>query len=534
MRKNGIEFLVVLLLMMVLGGPSPAAERGGTLVMGMRGDMDTLCPLTTGVDPTQLSLSFMYLADYNEDYKLRPNYGPQLAERWEWNEPHTMLTVRLKDDVRWHDGEPVTAHDVKYTYEAALDPATGYQGVSQMYAIKKREKGRPGDMHEIEVIDDLTVSIAIEKPYATAEHDLLRNLMICPAHILSRVPNADLREHPFGRRPVGNGPFKLQEWEKNSTTVYTRNDDFFIDGYPKLDKVVMKVIPESSAQFAAFAAGELNFIGVATTTRDLLEDFPRARIYRYPGRAYYFIAWNTQREIFGDVRMRRAMAYALDKEAITSGAVPGIGEVCASPVLSYHPLFDPAREPYPFIPGEAMRLLDECGWEMSGEYRYSGGKRLEFKLLSTSTGEVYPRLVEIVQQQLKEVGVFLDIEQVEYMSMLDKAEDRDYDALTLGGVMGMTVDFSDYKCEGALRNDSYNWPQYCNPEADRLIDLIKYELDPEARRQHLGDWLDLMEADQPFTYLYTIRGEFAVKSNVKDIRADANGFYPHIWRWRVE
>lgn len=376
-----------------LGACAPAPDRGATVLYASGADLQSINPLLT-VHPlarqVQRYVLLTTLARY--DSALVPR--PYLAREWTWSPDRRTLTFRLASGVRWSDGVPTTARDVRWTLDAARDPAVGYPRLDDL-----------ADLASVAAPDDSTVVLGFSAPQA-AFPDVLTDLAILPAHLLDSVPRAALRRAAWNEHPVGNGPFRFVRHESNRRWVFAANPDFppALGGPPKIARLVLAVVDEPVTKLAALVDGELDFAGIQPAYAGYVRRDPRLRVLDYPLLFTYGLVFNTRRAPFDRVEVRKAISAALDRRELVEGYVYGFGT--------------PATGPVP--PGVRAR---------PAAFRRDAPA---FELLTVGSGEGL--LEQMVQAQLARAGFRVTIRQLELSAFLDRlyGPAHDFDAAILG------------------------------------------------------------------------------------------------------
>ncbi len=376
-----------------LGACAPAPDRGATVLYASGADLQSINPLLT-MHPlarqVQRYVLLTTLARY--DSALVPR--PYLAREWTWSPDRRTLTFRLASGVPWSDGVPTTARDVRWTLDAARDPAVGYPRLDDL-----------ADLASVAAPDDSTVMLGFSAPQA-AFPDVLTDLAILPAHLLDSVPRPALRRAAWNEHPVGNGPFRFVRHESNRRWVFAANPDFppALGGPPKIARLVLVVVDEPMTKLAALVDGELDFAGIQPAYAGYVRRDPRLRVLDYPLLFTYGLVFNTRRAPFDRVEVRKAISAALDRRELVEGYVYGFGT--------------PATGPVP--PGVRAR---------PAAFRRDAPA---FELLTVGSGEGL--LEQMVQAQLARAGFRVTIRQLELSAFLDRlyGPAHDFDAAILG------------------------------------------------------------------------------------------------------
>ena len=399
---------------------------------------------------------------------------PYLARGWEWSGDRRTLLLHLVMGVRWADGAPTTARDVRWTLEAARDPVVGYP-----------RSGELAQLERVETPDDSTVALHFGAPVPRFP-DVLTDLAIAPAHLLDSVPRDRLRQASWNEHPVGNGPFRFVAHEPNRRWVFTANRDFpaALGGPPKLERFIVVVVDEPATKLAALTAGELDFAGIQPAHATFVARDPDLALLSYPLLFTYVIALNTRRAPFNDLSARRRVDGAIDRREIVEGYLYGYGT--------------PARTPVPpDVPGY-VPVASATDSPVSGP-------PLRFELLTVGSGEA--PLEQMVQARLRTAGMTVDIRQLELSAFLGRVygPTHDFDAAVLGvtGDAGLA---------------------YLGPLAS--VAGLTAPADPAAAQRMFADSL-------PVVVLYHARGLQGMNRRVHGVVMDLRGELPTVHDWWV-
>jgi peptide/nickel transport system substrate-binding protein len=386
------------------------------------------------------------------------NIQPLLATEWEViNE--TIWKFTLKEGVSFHDGTPFNAEAVKATFDRLLDPDTG---------SPQREKFAMID--KVKVIDEYTVQFELDYPYAPLLSILASNegSIISPKAIAEDSDR--LTEHP-----VGTGPFIFEEWKSGQEISLTKNEEYW-GKKPNVDRVVFKVIPEDGTRLAMVETGEAHINDqVPVTEIERIEASSTMGLYRTEGLAVEYIGFNTKKAPLDNVNVRKAISHAIEREAIINGVFNSVGTLAnaaMSPMVFGH---SDNVQPYAYDLNEAKKLLKEAGFE----------EGLTLNLLTSDRRERI-NMAEVIQSQLKGIGIDVNIQVMEYGAYIDTIVHSDHD-LFIGGWGNATGD-GDYNQYNLFHTASQGSPgnhfYYSNPEVDEIIEEARRITD-ESKRQEL-------------------------------------------------
>jgi peptide/nickel transport system substrate-binding protein len=527
---RGRRALAVLAAAVLLGSPAceRPAERGGTVVVSVRSDFQAFNSIANSALYTMEVINFALftpLVTYDAD--LQPE--PWLAESWE-EHGDTAVTFRLRQDVRWHDGQPVTADDVKFTFDVAKDPAAA--SLLQTAFLARVESA--------DVIDTHTIRFRYVHPHAQALENFFWPPM--PRHLLGDVAPAEMRNAPFNRRPVGSGPYRFVDWRANEQLVIERNPDFpdGLGGPPTPDRIVFRIIPEASTRMAELLTGRVHVnLQLLPDQAHELRDRADVEIFSFPGRTIFYIGWNHQRPPFDNRDVRRALTMAINRQEIIDALLFGQGSSAVSTLPPWHRYAPDDISPLPYDVDAAGRLLDAAGWTLGADgMRYDPQNRpLRFTMLS-SDDQLRRSIVEVVQSQLRRIGVQVDVRIMEFQTMLALHRDRDFDAVVTNWVLD---NFEASSAPNSLFHSAQaDVPQSPNrssvriPRLDAAIDRAAMETDEARAGAVYRDLIQILQEEQPFTFLFWQNTMSAIRPVVNGVEMDPRGELLTIQYWTLE
>jgi peptide/nickel transport system substrate-binding protein len=519
------------------GDDLPQAERyGGTAVIGIPSDLQSMTSLVSSdanSRDVQEYLLLMPLVRFDE--KLEP--VPWLAERWDTVRigPETLeVTFHLRRDVYWHDGVQTTADDVRFTFDRAIDPATAFPNRSAFDLWSR----------EAEVIDSFTVRLTV-RPHA----DFLDawRLPILPAHILAEVPPEELLRHPFGTvSPVGNGPFRFLRRVPNQEWAFEANPEFplGLGGRPYLDRLVFRVIPEQTALLTELLTGRIDVYPAPNPAQaSQIEAADGVTLLSSSNRAYTYIGWNTRLPLFDDPRERRALSLAIDREALVSALLYGYGEPGVSTSSPAHWAFDVQKDLRPAHDPEAARaLLREAGWQDrdgDGILENADGVPFRFTLMTNQGNDMRRDVGEIVQAQLRSIGVAVEPRTLEWntmVSLLDGSinargeRERGFQAVTSGWTENFRKDDAPILHSRNL-NEPFQETGFSNPRIDTLIDTLNLIVDRDEARPLWAEYHRLLLEEGPYAVLYYPMRLLSHRDRLRGVEIDVRSDWVSVQRW---
>lgn len=509
------------------------ARYGGTVVVGTIGEiMDGMNALITSdhsASQHQLFVNLMTLVTLDE--ALEP--VPWLARSWEVAEDGSAVTFHLRDDVRWHDGTPTTAHDVAFTYRRVTDPEMAYPNAGFW---SRYDTGPDG----VEVIDSFTVRIAME-PHRDFI-DPWRSVAIMPAHLLEDVPVAELRTHPYGTRcPVGNGPFVFREHRQNESWTFVRDPGFpeELGGPAYLERYVYRIIPEPTTLLAELLTENIDvYVAPLPDQAPRILEAEHLDLLEFEFRNYVFVAWNTRRPQLADARVRRALTMGTNRREVVEALRGGYARIANGGIPPTHWAYhDGLDDALPYDPEAARRLLDEAGWldrDGDGVRENADGLPLAVTVKYNQGSQERRDIAEIMQAQLREIGVSVTPEVMEWATLATLIQDpaRDFDGVVLSFVVEYNVDERDlFHSSNVDRPLHFTGIQ--DERLDRLLDTLPVLDDRDAALPLWREYQERIVELQPYTYFFYPLRLAGVNRRVRGIEMDLRGEWLNLREWWI-
>ncbi len=540
MRRSSPRLLVTAALTALT---ACAAERGcpdrwcGTLVIVTGAEADVLLPAVTSSNVAkELSeLVFSRLADVGSDLNSLGDSGfvPLLAESWRFEDSLT-LRVTLRSTARWHDGEPVRAADVAFTFDVHQDPRVNSPAAPRLRHIAT-----------VTARDSLTTVFRFREVYPEQLFDATYHMWILPRHLLDTVPRERLAAHPFGRRPVGSGPFRFVRWNAGQF-VELAADSGYVLGRPGLRRIVWRFTPDLLTAFTQLLAGEADLLQVIPPRPEDLarvDSAPHLRAIPYRVPAYSYIGFNFRdpanperpHPLFADRELRRALALAVDRQAVVRAVFGGFAEVPVGPLTRPLAIWSDTIPGLSFDSAGARRLLDRLGWrDADGDgIRERGRRRLQFELLVPTSSAGRVRSAQVIQDQLRRVGVAMQIAEVDFNVMLSRAGAGRFDAF-FGGRQQDPSPASILEEWTADGIGSANYQRYVNPEVDRLVHQAMRIRDPAQARTLWHRAIAMINADAPAVWVYEPSVSAGVHTRLENVTIRPDLWTATVWTWRVD
>jgi peptide/nickel transport system substrate-binding protein len=483
---------------------------GGTYVEGVVGYSDAINPIlltqADSVDRDLCALVFNGLTVLDETGRLLP----ALATEWEVSEDGTVYDFKLRRGVTWHDGQLFSAADVVFTVQALQDP--DYQGDPALRELWQNVI--------VESQGDYAVRFVLREPFTP--FILYTTIGILPAHLLSNVPAADLPRSEFStQQPIGTGMFTVEAVTPDRV-VLAANPEFW-GPVPYLQQFEFWSFGDWDSLLAAYERGEIQGLHrVTAQQRPELAPLADLQLYSAQATGYGLVYLNLQRDsapFFKDQKVRQAMLYALDRQALIGDLLGGQGIVADSPIPPTMWAYDPSARHYPYDPQAAIGLLDAAGWGDSDadRIRDKDGVGLVFTLL-TSDDPVMARVADEIAQRWRAVGMDVQVEAVKADLIPDLVRPRDFDALLIE--VGLTADPDPYPFWHSTQTgeSGQNYSGFANREADIAMEEARAITDPERRTQLYYTFQEIWTEEVPSLLLYYPIYTYAVDARVKGVQ----------------
>lgn len=481
-------------------------ESGGTMVDAMSGEPSGLIPMIAGESAASAVASHIFnsLLKYDRNLELEG----ELAKSWDVSPDQRTITFHLKPDLKWADGQALTSEDVLFTWKLVTDDKTRTPYGADYKLVEKAEAP-----------DALTFKVTYGQPYAPAL-DSWAGLQVLPKHLLQ---GQDINNTPFARNPIGSSYYKLDEWKNGERISLVRNDHSVL-GPPRIDRLVSRFIPDPASQFLELMADNidvmnLNPIQYARIVPARPQLNKRIALYKELGNGYTYLGFNLKHAPFDDIRVRRAINYAIDKQELIDGVLLGLGEPIAAPYKPGTRWVNPQLKPYPYDPNKAKQLLKEAGFE---DHDGDGildrdGKPLSFEILTNQNKQREMSAV-LIQRRLKEIGIDVKIRVLEWASFLGRyIKTGDFDVVVLGWSLSLDPDQFSIWHSSQNKPGQFNFINYNNPQVDKLLEQGRLELDPDKRMKIYHEFSRLLLEDSPVVYLFEGYGLPAISKRIRGI-----------------
>lgn len=519
--------------------PSSGASGaiGGNLVISAFADADVLLPPLTmtaqGLQVVDAVFDRLALADHADDGTT--SYQPMLAQEWRWSADSLAIDFTLAPDAHWHDGTPVTATDVAFSFRAYADSSLGAPSRTTLRNIDS-----------VTARDRATVRVWFKRRTPDQFADAVSDVRILPAHLLDSIPRASWRTSTFARRPVGSGRFRFRVWEAG-TRLELVADSANYRGRPGLDRVVWTVAADPNAATLRLFAGEADFLEFVRP--DAAAEFAQhdqVTLIKSPALQYGFLQFNLRapsdtraaHPIFGEVAARRALSMAIDRRVVVQAVFDSLARVALGPVTRVQLGADTLLPAIAFDPAGAERLLDSIGWRRadSTAVRRRNGRPLRFTTLVPSSSGQRLRMAVLMQQMFRRVGADMQVERVEFNTLNTRLAAGRFDAAVmalaadpkLAGIRGVWGS-ADGRTAGGV-----NFGRYASARFDAALDSADALSDPTAARRQYQRAYAIIVDEAPAVWLYEPYALSGVSRAIRPVGMGPEGWWMQLAEWRRE
>jgi peptide/nickel transport system substrate-binding protein len=489
------------------------------------------------------------IAAVDEPLNGKPNMVPGIRRE-------SVYDFVLRKGITWHDGEPFTADDVTFSYDACMNPDVHAQQLQGNYLDNMPEKTSDA----VFKVSDDTIRFVLRRQYYAAL-SLCAGVPVFPKHRYQvdkykgdpKGFAAYFNDHPDNSKPVGCGRYKFSNWERGKYLEIVRNDEWwggksglpwFKPGQPFLDKIQFIIINNAAAALRALTSGEvdadfdieqLQWIQPETNKADFTSKFARAR-YLEP--AYVYMGWNEKRpdvdekhRFFADPKVRLAMTMLIDREKILKEIHFGLGQMVTGPFFPKGPFYDHSLKPIEYNPEKAKALLDAAGWidHSNSGIRDKDGVKLEFDYQIHNAREYHRKVAEIVKEELEKAGIRVNIKQTEFPSFIAIIDSRKYDACRFASSDPDPIDSDPYQLWHSSQFDGNggNVVGYDNKDVDDLCVKARRELDFKKRQRMFKKLHRILHEEQPVTFLFNLDALYFYDKKFRNVKLYVMGNSPY-------
>lgn len=548
-RLKRISIIIIALIFAVscTGSKEKSADR---IIIGLESDVQTLNPLFAMSASESDITELIYLSIVGHGWDDKTGFvtsSPVLAKLIEWSKDSSSVLVTLRDDAKWSDGVNVNADDIVFSFDLYSDAKVQ----SRFFGTFKNFYTNPDLSIDLtktfQVISPSQFRINFKASSTPSYFDF--DFPIMPKHIFEKLDRKALATSDMSFKPVGSGPYKLESWEKSQNIKLVRNDKSFLSSDGEIKEIVFKVIPDYNSRINQLKKGEIDLTeNIRPEDIDAIKAEKHLTVTARKGREYDYLGLNNiepsaskekkivPNNLFGNVNIRRAIAYALNRQTIIDEYLMGYGELMTGPIAPiYKSDLDESQKPIDFNIDEAKKLLKSGGWiDTDGDgILEKSGKKFSFTINVPSGNPLRTFTSNILQNNLKAVGIDAKIEFMEPAVIFPKMFKGELNAWLAGWGVPIPLNlkpywYSDKKVAGA------NVCNFRNKEIDLILDKLGTKIPDNERHELLKRFQKIMSDEQPVVFLFWIDNMVGFNNRIKNIPINPLGVVQKCWTWSID
>ncbi|MEO8193452.1 MAG: peptide ABC transporter substrate-binding protein [Gemmatimonadales bacterium] len=517
--------------------PAGKSAHGGTIVIATTSDPDAFFPpAVLGMEGRQATeLIYEYLADVGVAMNTIGDSGfvKQLASGWSWGRDSMTIAFHIHPGARWHDGPRVTARDVAFSFRVYTNPSVASDVASSL-----------SDIDSVTAADSATAVFWFSRRTPRQFYDAASQMLILPSHILGAVRMDSLRTVAARQQPVGSGRFRLA-LQKAGSRFELRALDKHYRGRANPDRVVWTITPEYQSAVTRLLGGEADvFPTIRRETIPQLAAKGNVNVVSLPGMDYAFMQFNLRNPaepqrphpLFGSRDLRRAITLALDRESMVKNLFDTLAMVSIGPTVRAYPTTDTSVAQIPYDPKTAERLLDSLRWRRPnpGGTRLKNGVPLRFDVIVPVSSMSRMRIAVLMQEQLRQAGVDMRIEQMDYTAFSARQSERSFDAALASWHLGSSPGaIRETWTSAAANKGGLNYGQYRNAAFDAAVDSALNARSMAASREYFRRANQLIVDDAPAVWLYEPRTVIAIERRIRTTPMRPSAWWLDIGSWWI-
>jgi len=531
--------LCVLMVFACVGTESPSgAPTGGTLVISTGADPDILMPsLLSSVLAAQITdLVYDRLAVIGDSLSILNDDGftPRLADRWTWGADSLTIAFHIDPRAKWHDGKPVRSSDVRFTFQSSTDSTLG----SQVKALLS-------NIDSVTTPDSATAVFWFHARTPQQFYDATFLMPIIPEHVWQGIALSAWRGSEQAKHPIGSGQYRFVRWVPRAAVELTA-DTANYRGAPRLSRVIWSIAPDFNTAVTRFLSGETDFFEqLRPENLPEVAKHPELRTKQYRGLGYIFAQFNLRdpanrarpHPIFGNRELRRALTMATDRSTMVRSVFDSLALPALGPTVRAYPTTDPNLPQIPFDLPRARQILDSLGWrDANGDgVRERNGRPLQFSIAVPGTSRGRVRLAVLLQEQLRQAGVKMDVEQLDLPVLIERLRKRAFDA-TIGAWNTQPSPGSvrgSWGTVGSRASSGTNYSSYENPVFDANVDSALSSFDLPARKAYFTKAYETIIQDAPAIWLAEPIPTVGYHSRLQLAHLRSDAYWAHIPEWWI-
>ncbi len=482
-----------------------------TLNLSMSSSPSRLNPILANDSASSEITDWLFSGLFKYDKDGNPTVD--LAKSYNFETP-TKLIIKLRDDVLWHDKEKFTSKDVIFTYEQIINPK-----------VLNSIKSNFTQIQSVKAIDDFTIEIIYKQPYFKAIETWMVGIL--PYHILK--DEKDLMTSSFNKNPIGTGSYKLKEFKQGQDIELIAFDNYF-EGKPKIEKIKYQFLPDPNTSFLYLKQKKLDLGGLTPIQidRQIDDNFKNNyTIMQKPSFSYTYLGFNLKSDKFKDIRVRKALSYAINRQELVDILFFGYGKVCNGPFLPGSFAYNDEVQTITQDIQKAKELLKEAGYDENNPFT--------FEIVTNTANDIRINAAQILQYQLQKAGVIMKIRVMEWQAFLNTVvHPRNFEAVLLGWSLALMPDAYPIWHSSSSKLGGFNFVSYNNQEVDKLIEEGAKTVSREDLGKIYKEIFKKIDEDLPYLFLYIPDSITVINKNIKNIEPAFIGIMHNQKDWELE
>ncbi len=482
---------------------NPAAPQGGNFNINIRTEPPTIHPITSSDVSAQNVHDFTLSSLLTKDAETF-EWKPLLAEKWEISKDGKVFTFWLRKNLTFHDGHPLTAEDVKFSFDAIFEPKYNaahkrpyYEGISN-----------------VEIVDPYQVKFHTKEVYFL-NFDIAAGMAIIPKHIYSDVD----KSKKMNKELIGSGPYKIDKFDKGQKIILKKYDKWFGNGLPEFkgmynfDTVTLRFVKDENVYLEMLNKGDLDYDDLSpeqfvkkTEGGNWGKSVIKVKAENQLGKNYRWVGWNMENQLFKDRDVRYALAHLMNREEMIAKFRYNLSVLATGPTDVFSDYASPNVKPILFDPKKAQELLGKGGWKDSDKDgvldKMINGKKVDFRFTLVHSNKEYEKYLTYYKEDLKKAGIDMEIKYLEWNSFIKILDDGKFDAVSLAWTTGIEFDPKQQWGSSSATTGGSNFIKYKVPEVDKMIELARGEMDRKKRIVLLRKVYERIANDAPYVFMF--------------------------------
>jgi peptide/nickel transport system substrate-binding protein len=447
-------------------------------------------------------------------------FAPRLAKSWEWSRDSLSLAVHLHPNARWHDGIPVRSDDVTFTYRIYTNPVIGSGQVEQLASIDS-----------VTTTDSLTAVFWFKKRYPLQFYDATSQMQILPKHVFGRISPDSLAETASSIDPIGSGRYRFVRRNGTESIELAADTDNY-RGAPNLSRLIWRNFGDAEAAARALLAGEADIYDTMRPENvKAAASHPDLKVVMSPGSDYVFMTFNFRKPLFASRDLRRAITMAVDRESMTTNVLDSLARPSIGPTVRYFPSTDTTLPQIAYDPKAAAQMLDSLGWRLDSKsnVRTNRGRDLRFKVAYPSTSKNREQMAVILQEQLRKIGVAVDLDAMEFNTFISRLLAGDFEAAMHNWHLGTSpASIRELWTSKSIVKNGNNLGSYSSSVFDAYVDSAVSAFDPSQSKAYYTRAYQTAIDDAPAIWLYEPKLVLGMSKRIRTAP-----YRPDAWWWSL-